>query len=84
MASSLSNHVNNLAEGIHTVKWKYRHDNKKCETCGFKYKNCMFCPERKNFRDDLNVYVVTRIMIKCLMKTYRNNFLIHTNFLTMI
>ena len=44
MASSLSNHVNNLAEGIHTVKWKYRHDNKKCETCGFKYKNCEFCP----------------------------------------
>ena len=56
MASSLSSHVNNLAEEIHTVKWKYRRDNKKCETCGIKYKNCEFCPECTNFRDDLREY----------------------------
>ena len=29
MASSLSNLVNNLPEGIHKIKCKYRHDNKK-------------------------------------------------------
>ena len=33
MASSLSNLVNNLSEGIHKIKCKYRHDDKKCETC---------------------------------------------------
>ena len=38
MSSSLSNHVNDLAaDGIHRTKCKYRH-NKKCETCGIKYK----------------------------------------------
>ena len=30
MASSLSNLVNNLSEGIHRIKCKYRHDDKKC------------------------------------------------------
>ena len=29
MASSLSNLVNNLAEGIHKIKCKYEHHNKK-------------------------------------------------------
>ena len=29
MASSLSNLVNNLSEGIHRIKCKYRHDDKK-------------------------------------------------------
>ena len=29
MTSSLLNFVNNLAEGIHKIKSKYRHDNKK-------------------------------------------------------
>ena len=40
MASSLSNLVNNLSEGIHRIKCKYRHDDKKCETCGIKYNHC--------------------------------------------
>ena len=30
MISSLSNRVNNLSEGIHKIKCKYGHDNKKC------------------------------------------------------
>ena len=38
MASSLSNPVNNLCEGIYRIKCKYRHDDKKSETCGIKYK----------------------------------------------
>ena len=34
IASSLSNIVNNLPEGI---KCKHRHDEKKCKTCGIEY-----------------------------------------------
>ena len=33
IASSLSNLVNNLSEGIHKIKCKYWHDDKKCQTC---------------------------------------------------
>ena len=43
MESSLSNLINNLAEGIHQIKWKYGHDNKKSETCEIKYKYCECC-----------------------------------------
>ena len=32
MASSLSNLVNNLSEGIHIIKCKFGHNDKKCET----------------------------------------------------
>ena len=32
MASSLSNLINNLAQGIYKFKCKYGHDNKKCQT----------------------------------------------------
>ena len=41
MASSLSNLVNNLPEGIHKIKWKHGHEDKKYETCGIKYKYCV-------------------------------------------
>ena len=40
MASSLSNFVNNLAEGINKIKWKYGHDDKQCDTCRIKDKDC--------------------------------------------
>ena len=40
MASSLSNLVNNLSEGIHKIKCKYRQDDKKCETSGISHKVC--------------------------------------------
>ena len=36
MPSSLSNLVNNLSEGIHKIKCKFGHTDKKCETCGIK------------------------------------------------
>ena len=32
MISSLSNLVNNLSEGVHRIKRKFRHNDKKCET----------------------------------------------------
>ena len=44
MTSSISDLFNNLAEGIHKIKCKYRHD-KKLETCGVKYKDCENCRE---------------------------------------
>ena len=34
MASSLSNLFNNFSEGIHRIKCKFGHRDKKCETCG--------------------------------------------------
>ena len=40
MASSLSNLVNNFAKGIHKIKRKYKHDDKKCEMCRIKFNNC--------------------------------------------
>ena len=37
MTSSLSDLVNNLSERIHKIKIRYRHNNKKWETCGTTY-----------------------------------------------
>ena len=51
MASSLSNLVNNLSERIHRIKCKFRHDDKKCDTCGIKHKYCNYFLEYKNFKD---------------------------------
>ena len=36
MASSLSNLVNNPSEGVHRIRCKFGHDDKKCEICGIK------------------------------------------------
>ena len=87
METSLSNLVNNLSEGIHRIKFKYRHDDKKCETCGIEYKYCDCFLEYTNFRGNLIEY-------KCLYcnKNYqhkfreklKNDFSMHTNFLIMI
>ena len=54
MVSSLSNLFNNLSKGIHRIKCKYGHDDKKCETCGIKYCDCF--REYINFKDDLIEY----------------------------
>ena len=56
MASSSSNLFNRLSEGLHRIKCKFGHDDKKCETCGIKYKYCKCCPEYTNCRDDLIEY----------------------------
>ena len=53
IAKSLSNLVNNLSEGIHGIKCKYRHEYKKCETCEIKYKYCACFLEYTNFKDNL-------------------------------
>ena len=38
MACSFSNHVNNLSEGIHRIKYKFRHNDKKGQTVFFNIK----------------------------------------------
>ena len=70
MASSLSNLVNNLAEGIHKIKCKNEHSNRKCKTCGIKHKDYHSFFECTNFKvDDLIKY-------KCLCcnKNYQKKF----------
>ena len=51
--SWLSNLVNNLSEGIHKIKCKYEHDDKRCETYRIKYKYWDCFLEYTNFKDDL-------------------------------
>ena len=53
MASPLSNLVKNLSEGIHKIKSKYGHDDKKYETCVIKYKNFDCFLEYTNFKEEL-------------------------------
>ena len=67
MASSLSNLVNNLSAGIHRIRCKYGHDDKKCETCGIKYKYCEYC-EYTNFKDDLIEYKYLICSKNCRIK----------------
>ena len=69
MASSLSNLVNNLSEGLHRIKCKLEHDDKKCHTCGIKYKYCHCFLEYKNFKDDLIEYKYL-----CCDKNYQQKF----------
>ena len=56
MASPLSNLVNNLSERIHKIKYKYEHDDKKCESWGITYEVCDWFLEYTNFKDDLIKY----------------------------
>ena len=53
MVSSLSKLINNLSEGIHKIKCKFGHDDKKGETCGIKYKYCDCFLEYIHFKDIL-------------------------------
>ena len=85
MTSSLSNLVNNLSEGIHRIKCKYGHDDKKRKACRIKHKYCNCFLEYKNFKNNLiesNVHVKTKIVNTNFMKSLKNNFLIHTDFIT--
>ena len=85
MGSSLSNLVNNFSGGIHKIKCKFWHNDRKSEICGIKYKCCYYFLECINFKDDLIEY--KRL---CCNKNYQHKFdeklkerfLIHRNFLT--
>ena len=69
MPSLLSNLVNNLSKRIQRIKCKYKHGNKKCETCEIKCKYCDSFLHYTNFKDDLIEY-------KCLCcnKNYQQKF----------
>ena len=73
MTSSLSNFVNNPSEEIHSVKCKFWHDDKKCETCGIKYKYCDCFLEYTDFKNNLIEYKnwqkVTKIINITLTKS---------------
>ena len=58
-----------FSEPIHRIKCKYRHDDKKCEICGIKYKYCECFLEYTNLKDDL-------IECKCFFcnKSYQRKF----------
>ena len=66
MASSLSDLVNNLADEIHKIKFKYGHNYKKCKTCRIKCKGCDCSLEYKNVTDDMIEY-----QCFCCYKTYQ-------------
>ena len=68
MASSLLNHVNNLSDRIHRIKYKFEHDDKKCETCETKYKYCNCYFEYKNFKDSLIEYKCVICNKNCQIK----------------
>ena len=58
-----------LSEGIHRIKCKSGHNEKKCEICGIKYNYCSCSLDYTNFKDDLIEY-------KCLYcsKNYQQMF----------
>ena len=66
---SLSNLVDNVAEGIHKIKCKCGYDNKKCETCGIKYRDCECCLKYTNVKDDLILYNCL-----CCSRNYQKKF----------
>ena len=56
MGSSLSNLINSLSEGIHTIKCKFGYNDKKFENCSIKYKHCNCVLGYANVKDDLIEY----------------------------
>ena len=73
MANSLSNLVNSLTAGIDKIKCKHEHNNKNCEWCWIKYKDCNCFLEYTNFKDNL-AYVVASI-IKTFDEILKKGFL---------
>ena len=70
MATSLSTLINNLSEGIHRIKFKFKQDDKKCETHGIKYKYCnCFLKILKMILWNTKVCVTIKIINKSLMKS---------------
>ena len=90
----MSNLFNCLAEGIDKIKCNCGHDNKKCEMRGIKYKDCGFCLEYANVKDNLikktdlccnkNYPKMFDEILKNRFVNANTNFKIHTSFLTMI
>ena len=57
MVGSISILVNNLSEGIHKMKCKYRHDDKKFETCGMTHATVFLNTQTLNtIQNNINVF----------------------------
>ena len=69
MAFALSYLVNNLSKGIHRIKCKFGHDDKKCYTSGIIYNYCNCFLDYTNFQDDLIEYKCL-----CCIKNHQRNF----------
>ena len=67
LACLLSNVGDNLAKGIHKTKCRYGHEDKKCEICGIKYKDCDCFLKQIKVKNDLVEY-------KCLFCNKRFRF----------
>ena len=48
--------VNYLSEGLRRIKCKFKHDHKKCKTCGNRYRYCDCFLEYANFKGELIEY----------------------------
>ena len=71
MASSLSNLVNNLFEGIHRITCKFGYNDKKYKSCRIKYKCCDIFLKYRNFNDDVinkNVFVAKKLSTEARWK----------------
>ena len=68
MATSLSNLVNNLSEGINRIQCKLGHDDEECETFRIKYKCCDYFLEYGKFKNDLIEYTCLRCNKNCQQK----------------
>ena len=66
IANNIS-YTKQITERMHQIKCKYGHDNKKCETCGIKFKHYDCCLEYGE--GNLIEYKCLRITKKKLMKT---------------
>ena len=84
----LPNLVNNLSQGIPRINCRHADDDKKCGTCGTKYKYCKCFLEYAVFEDDLIEYkclAAITIAKQSLIKSQKKKkILIRRNFLTMI
>ena len=72
MASSLSDLVNNLSEGIHRIKCKFGHYDKKCETCRIKYNYCECFLENTTFNDRVQMSTIVFVVTKIIKKSLKN------------
>ena len=62
-------HVTNFTKGIHKIKCKDEHNDKKREPCRIKYKDCECFLEYTNFRD-----ILIKYKFLCCNKNYPKRF----------
>ena len=77
MASSLSNLVNNLSEGIDKIKCKYRNYDKKCTNLTDHLIGCKCLCRKKTYQQKFDETLKERFLNTCKFSTYdKNNFIL--------